>query len=962
MFESNYSINMSELKPIKLFISYSHDDEPYFEVFNNGFAKVIKNARNFNWEIWDDTKIHIGEFWDDKIQNNVKDCDVAVLLVSVGFMASSYIREKEYNEFVNRYRDKGILIIPVIFSPCDFEAWGDLAKLQFFKPKGSEFGQSEMHNFTYADLIKFNERNGTLIPNPNIGRYHLQLVKKIEESYLNFCSETINKLPEKSATKQSVNLNILSDFPKPTALFTGRNIEKQQFTQIFKSFRIFAIDGLGGTGKTQFTAKCIDENFINKNNIIWLNGSAQSSFDVFVENSGYGSVLKGKEKTDLALFSGLKDFIEKDERIIFWDNFNDYEDIAFKNFLSFAHPYLRKSTIILITKIEPVVDGITTMPIIRLEGLNDDALKYGNKLKLSNSQYSTIKDSDIEKICLAVDGHPLAIEFSLSLMSRGKTVDDIVLHLPELSGIKKVEEFSKRLFLDIFNHSSTSDEERECFLKCSVFKENITETEIKYLNDGSDVYHLIDGLIDKLLITSRNGFFEIHPLVRSFSYEKLQNKKVIHNKAALYFIKLRNEFLSPSIEEKIFYHLSAAEEWELIADSIERDGKAFIQQGQLNFLSDIMIKLSNFDVLRDIFNVFNGDIAQIKSDWNIALEYFEQAANSNLDIIKAEGMIKSGEILYRQGNLKTSLALFENAYNFTKTQNLIREKARALNDIGLVLYDFSKFELANEKFDEALKFRIDINDTEGIANTYNNIGNIFLAQSKYSKALEFYKKSIEIAEKSSDKIALALYSMNIASVLRRQNKLHEALASNNYALTIYEEIGDKSGIAGYYNAIGSIDSAAKHFDGAFAKYNDALKVSIEINDRKNIGTALHNIGAVHCEKKNYEAALFNLYKSLNYYREIGNKNDEDSVVNWIKIAAKDLGKQEFIKLSKQILVPEKENNINFIEFLNEPYFRDIPKISRNEIIRVHYVITGKIVEAKFKIVEKDLNNGDCYLI
>ena len=89
-------------------------------------------------------------------------------------MASKYIKEKEYNEFIKKYTEKGIVIIPIIFAPCDFETWDDLAKLQFFKPKGSDFGQHEIIDFTYADLIKFNEKNGVLIPNPNIQRYHLQ--------------------------------------------------------------------------------------------------------------------------------------------------------------------------------------------------------------------------------------------------------------------------------------------------------------------------------------------------------------------------------------------------------------------------------------------------------------------------------------------------------------------------------------------------------------------------------------------------------------------------------------------------------------------------------------------------------------------------------------------------------------------------------------------------------------------
>ncbi len=166
----------------------------------------------------------------------------------------------------------------------------------------------------------------------------------------------------------------------------------------------------------------------------------------------------------------MKDLIEKDERFIFWDNFNDIEDQNFERFLSFVNQYLQKATFFLITKTNPDIPGLTTLPIIKLEGLSNDAIIFAKKLRDSNQKYQNVSDNDLIKICSAVDGHPLAIELSLSLMVYGKSSDEILNHLSEYSGMKKVEDFSKRLFWDIFNHQNTSIKEREFFLKCSIFR------------------------------------------------------------------------------------------------------------------------------------------------------------------------------------------------------------------------------------------------------------------------------------------------------------------------------------------------------------------------------------------------------------------------------------------------------------------------------------------------------------
>lgn len=930
---------MSIPKPkINLFVSYSHDDLDYYKVFSDRLKKVAINAEHFEWSIWDDTKIYAGTFWDDEIQKNIKNCNVALLLVSVGFMASKYIKEKEFNEFTNRYAEKGILILPIMFKPCDFNRWEDLGKLQFFKPSGSEYQKAEIKDFTYADLIRFRDIDGTLNPNPNIDRYHLDLAKKVEDSYSEILKRNeaveILKIPLPQIPTNK-NVNTLSDYPKPGNLFTGRKAKIEEFKSTIAGSRIFVIEGLGGTGKTQFAAKCIDNIFEDKSKIIWLNGSSQSNFNVFVESAGYGYILKGEKKTDLALYSSLKDLLERDEKIVFWDNFNDYEDLSFSNFLSFAYQYFQKSTVVLITKTDPSIERITSMPIIKLEGLDNDALEYSIKLRNSNSNYNSISIEDLEKICNGVEGHPLAIEFSMFLMSYGKTADDILCHMPSYSGLKKVEEFSKRLFLDIFNHSNTSREERDCFLKLSIFKEKITKEEIRYVCDGNDVFPLLVGLIDKLLLKQKEGFYEIHPLVRSFSYEMLEDKKSVHKKVSEYFINKKENSLNPALEEKIFYHLSEAEEWEIIADSIENIGNNFIGQGQFGLIKEFMSKLKNLGIFRPIFDILSGDIAQIKSEWGDAILYFGNAIrNENNTSIKAQGLIKYGEILFRRGDNKESLEYFEKGYALAKDNFLAKEEARALNDIGLVYYEFYEVDIAYEKFEAALKIRETIGDIEDTAISYNNIALIFFAKKQYLKASQYLAKSIKIAKDSNDKIGLALYYSNIANGLLEQNKLQEAYDQIIVALNIFKEIGDKEGVCNCVSIEGRILSKQNKIKESLEKFHESLKIGEEIGSRKSISVNLINIGSTYCDKKDYLSALTHYFKSFSISTQLGKNYNQKLINESVNFIKEEIGNNNFKELASKVYNNLEIEDQKFIElkaFFNEPQVRENAKIGRNEV-------------------------------
>lgn len=183
-------------KRIKVFISYAHIDNVYFEILIDHLKQNLKNSINFTFDFWDDRQIQIGALWDNEIQNNLKKSDLAILLISNNFLASEYIKAKEFGQLISENKDT--YIIPLLLAPCDFYDWDELSKRQFFMPKGEKYGKPTLKDFTFADLITFRQ-DGVIIPNPNIDRYIRDFSSEIEIALY----KRFNNINEKQKANQN---------------------------------------------------------------------------------------------------------------------------------------------------------------------------------------------------------------------------------------------------------------------------------------------------------------------------------------------------------------------------------------------------------------------------------------------------------------------------------------------------------------------------------------------------------------------------------------------------------------------------------------------------------------------------------------------------------------------------------------------------------------------------------------
>ena len=83
---------MNPLNPLKLFISYSHQDEKYKDQLT---THVTSLKRRGIVKEWHDRKLVAGEEWDKIIKQELLDSDIILLLISSDFLASNYCYDIE---------------------------------------------------------------------------------------------------------------------------------------------------------------------------------------------------------------------------------------------------------------------------------------------------------------------------------------------------------------------------------------------------------------------------------------------------------------------------------------------------------------------------------------------------------------------------------------------------------------------------------------------------------------------------------------------------------------------------------------------------------------------------------------------------------------------------------------------------------------------------------------------------
>ena len=122
-----------DISSLKIFVSYSHKDEKFKDELVTMLAGL---QRRGIVDTWQDRRIEPGDEWNKAIQDAMNDCDLALLLVSADYLASSFIQEAEQPKLLQRRKEMRLRVVPIIVRPCNWQSEPVLKDLQALPKDG----------------------------------------------------------------------------------------------------------------------------------------------------------------------------------------------------------------------------------------------------------------------------------------------------------------------------------------------------------------------------------------------------------------------------------------------------------------------------------------------------------------------------------------------------------------------------------------------------------------------------------------------------------------------------------------------------------------------------------------------------------------------------------------------------------------------------------------------------------
>jgi len=147
--------HVSDKNAKKIFISYSHKDEKYKDELVNILSPLQDEGI---LEIWHDRRVDPGDEWYQAIQDAMNICDLGILLISADFLTSRFIRDEELTRLLERHKENGLRVVPIIIRPCMWQSKGVLKDIQALPRDGKSVSMSIERDQVWTECAMMIER------------------------------------------------------------------------------------------------------------------------------------------------------------------------------------------------------------------------------------------------------------------------------------------------------------------------------------------------------------------------------------------------------------------------------------------------------------------------------------------------------------------------------------------------------------------------------------------------------------------------------------------------------------------------------------------------------------------------------------------------------------------------------------------------------------------------------------
>ena len=105
------TVRGSEVSQFSIFISYSHKDKKYHAELTKYLQAWLQLSKG---TVWHDGEIVPGTNWKPQIEKQLRKADIILLLISVDFLLSPFIRHHELGQALRRHNAGTARVVPIL--------------------------------------------------------------------------------------------------------------------------------------------------------------------------------------------------------------------------------------------------------------------------------------------------------------------------------------------------------------------------------------------------------------------------------------------------------------------------------------------------------------------------------------------------------------------------------------------------------------------------------------------------------------------------------------------------------------------------------------------------------------------------------------------------------------------------------------------------------------------------------
>ncbi|MHB8508249.1 MAG: tetratricopeptide repeat protein [Candidatus Dormibacteria bacterium] len=695
-----------------------------------------------------------------------------------------------------------------------------------------------------------------------------------------------DELPSENPPLRSLE-SVAHNLPIQASSFLGRSDELAEGARLLRGTRLLSVTGPGGTGKTRLCYQLAAEQLHEYPDGVWVAELGLVS-DPALAPASLMAAVGLREEPGRGATETLVSHLRSRQALVVLDNCEHLITPA----AALATELLRScgKLRVLATSREPLrVSGETVwslgplalplqgteIPLAELAAADAVAL-FCERAAEARAGFTLNSDNaeQVTRICTRLEGIPLAIELAaarvrtLPLAQIAERLQDSLDLLTK--GARGVDDRQASLRGAIsWSHDLLSEPEKVLFRRLAVFTGGFTLDAAEEICAGGelaggDVVELLDGLVDKSLVTfgegrAGEGRYAFLETIRTYAAERL------HAAAEV-----------PAIAERHcdFYRRFAndcnAEQGKgIIMARLETDHPNVL--ASLDHLSSRGSPIRHGQLVADLSQFWD-----LRGHWRLArrelLRYLDRADRERG--LEATCLAHLGRFLFNLGDYPRARVRYEEAVSIARELGDRLLESRCVGGLGQIASSRGNYADARTRFEEALDIARDLGHRGLEGQWMGDLGIVAIRLGEYPEARVRFEQAMGIGRELGDRRLEGYWVGRLGYVAYRLGDYAEARARNHEGLGIARELGERR-LEGYMVAgLGEVAFGIGDYPGAEARYREALVISRGLGDRNLESQVVSGLGDVALGLGDHPRARELYEQALEIARDLGERRLE----------------------------------------------------------------------------------------